>query len=217
VPIILSRYPVAYHPTPKVACSSIKLALYELEHGRQFELSRDENGTFIYIHDSWRTEYFSPISVQDSYYKFAVVRHPIERFLSAFANRVVYFKELDEKHLHGLKGELEGLKPSPSLSEFISELHSYRRASPSIRHHTDPQSLFIGNNLAYYDRIFCFKELGEIANSLKDAVGAQITLPHEQTGGPKLSMTELSKKQLERLSDFYAEDYLLLADFYQAG
>jgi hypothetical protein len=145
------------------------------------------------------------------------VRDPLERFLSAFANRVIYHDELGPKNLCHLKGELVGLRPNPSLSEFIADLDRYRAASWQIRHHTDPQINFIGRDSLYYDRIFDFTELAKIPDALKAAADAQITLPHEQSGGPKLSMAELSKKQLERLSDFYAEDYLLLADVCQAG
>jgi Sulfotransferase family len=219
VPVILTRYPIAYHATPKVACTSIKLALYELEYGRPFEPRQDGNGRWKHIHNSWQggTPYFAPVPTPKSYFKFAVVRDPLERFLSAFANRVIYHDELGPKNLCHLKGELVGLRPNPSLSEFIADLDRYRAASWQIRHHTDPQINFIGRDLLYYDRIFDFTELAKIPDALKVAADAQITLPHEQSGGPKLSMAELSKKQLERLSDFYAEDYLLLADFYQAG
>jgi Sulfotransferase family len=217
MPIVLSCYPIVYHATPKVACTSIKLALYELEHGRPFEPWRDKSGTFKYIHDCWQdgTPYFAPAPTPQSYFKFAVVRDPIERFLSAFANRVVYHGELSEKYLQRLEGELVGLKPNPSLSEFISDFARYRAASWHVRHHTDPQIHFIGKELSYYDRIFCFAELAKIPDALHAAVGVRITLPHEQSGGPKISVGELRIDELRRISEFYADDYRLLADFYQ--
>lgn len=193
MPIVLKRYPVAYHPTPKVACTSIKLALYELEFGRPFQGSRGEDGALQHIHNSWEgTPRFVPVSTPESYYNFAVVRDPVERFLSAFANRVIQYRELGEEKLCDLKGDLAGLKPNPSLSEFISEFDLYRSASAPIRHHTDPQNFFIGRTLSYYSRIFRFTELNQIGDALRDAVGAHITLPHEQRGGLKISETELS-------------------------
>jgi hypothetical protein len=114
-----------------------------------------------------------------------------------------------------LKGELVGLRPNPSLSEFIADLDRYRAASWQIRHHTDPQINFIGRDLLYYDRIFDFTELAKIPETLKAAADAQITLPHEQTGGPKLSTADLSNSERRRISEFYAEDYLLFPDFYE--
>jgi hypothetical protein len=95
-------------------------------------------------------------------------------------------------------------------------LHFYRQASATIKHHTDPQFYSIGKNLSYYDRIFRFTELAEIAHTLKAAVGAEITLPKEQSEGPKLSVADLSKDERRRISEFYAEDYLLLNDFYRS-
>lgn len=217
MPIVLTRYPIVYHATPKVACTSIKLALYELEHGRQFEPWRDKNGTIRYIHDCWQdgTPYFAPAPTTQLYFKFAVVRDPIERFLSAFANRVVYHGELGEGYLQRLDGELAGLKPNPSLHEFIGDFARYRAASWHVRHHTDPQTHFIGKQLSYYDRIFSFAELTKIPDALQAAVGARITLPHEQHGGPKISVSELSMDERRRISEYYADDYRLLADFYQ--
>jgi sulfotransferase famil protein len=215
VPIVLKRYPITYHATPKVACTSIKLALYELEHGEEFSPWRDKNGTWKYIHDCWQdgTPYFTPVSMSGSYFKFAVVRDPFERFLSAFSNRVIYHGELGERYIK--QGEFEGLKPNPSLSEFIRDFDRYRAASWHIRHHTDPQIYFLGKELSYYDRVFRFTELHEIAGALKTAVGAEITLPHEQTGGPKLSAAELSTNERRRIAEFYAKDYLLFGDIYK--
>jgi hypothetical protein len=216
MPVVLKRYPIAYHATPKVACTSIKLALYHLEYGKEFERWRDENGTVRHIHNSWQgTPRFTLLSTPESYYKFAVVRDPLERFLSAFANRVIQYRELAEENLHDLKGDLAGLKPNPSLSEFIAGLDRYRSASAPIRHHTDPQTFFLGRNLSYYNRIFRFTELDQIADTLKDAVGAQIMLPHEQRGGLKISEADLSTNERRRISEFYSEDYLLFVDFYK--
>jgi hypothetical protein len=215
VPVVLRRYPIAYYPTPKVACTSIKLALYELEYEIQFETRQAEDGTWVEIHGSWQgTPSFSPVAQPESYYKFAVVRDPLQRFLSAYANRVVHHGELAEKHLCGLAGELIGLRPNPSLSEFIDRLDLYRRASESIRHHTDPQIYFLGKNLSYYNKIFCFSELSEIVDALRAAVGAEIKLLNEQSGGPKLSRKNLNKEEQRKIVEFYAEDYLLLRDFY---
>jgi hypothetical protein len=143
------------------------------------------------------------------------VRDPLERFLSAFANRVIYHDELGPKYLCHLKGELVGLRPNPSLSEFIADLDRYRAASWQIRHHTDPQINFIGRDLSYYDQIFDFTELAKIPDALKVVADAQIILPHEQSGGPKLSIADLSNSERRRISEFYAEDYLLFLDFYE--
>jgi hypothetical protein len=216
VPVVLTRYPIAYYATPKVACTSLKLALYELEHGKPFEARRDGNGRWSHIHNSWQggTPYFIPIPDPTLYFKFAVVRDPIERFLSAFANRVIYHGELSTKNLGQLSGALAGLKPNPSLSEFINDLDRYRAASWQIRHHTDPQISFIGPELQYYDEIFSFKELAKIPDVLKVAVGAEITLPHEQSGGPKLSAAELSNFEQQRIRNFYREEYRLFHDFF---
>lgn len=216
MPIVLKRYPIAYYPTPKVACTSIKLALYEVECGTRFERLPAEDGTLTDIHNSWRvTNAFTPVHTPESYYKFAIVRDPLERFLSAFANRVIEYRELDETHLRNLEGDLARLTPNPSLSDFIARLDLYRAASAPICHHTDPQSLFIGGTLSYYNRVFRFCELDHIAPALKDAVGASLTLPHEQRGGLKIPLAELSIEERRIMSQFYAEDYRLLEDFYK--
>jgi hypothetical protein len=219
VPVVLTRYPIVYHATPKVACTSIKLALYELEYQRCFQPYQDDNGRWKHIHNSWQggTPFFSSVPNPQSYFKFAVVRDPLERFLSAFANRVVHHHELSEKQLASLKGEWARLKPNPSLSEFIADLDSYRAVSWQIRHHTDPQINFIGEELAYYDEVFAFADLHKIPEVLKAVIGVQIILPHEQGGGPKFSSADLNGQERQRIFEFYATDYRLLRNFYQSA
>jgi hypothetical protein len=215
MPILLKRYPIAYHPTPKVACTSIKLALFELECRRRFERLPNEDGILTDIHNSWRvTHPFTPAPSAESYYKFAVVRDPLDRFLSAYANRVVEYGELNEANLTNLKGGLARLTPNPSLSEFIASLDLYRAASAPIRHHTDPQTLFIGKDLSYYNRIFRFCELNQIPEALDRAVGAKMALPHEQRGGLKIPKSELSPHERRTVLEFYTQDYSILQDYY---
>src|SRR5687768_11430910 len=95
--IVLEQLGLAYYPTPKVASTSLKMALYELTHGERWVNYKDETGFWWHIHNGWFREEPTPFAVVPNgkaLFKFAAIRDPIARFLSAFGNRVHFHKEL---------------------------------------------------------------------------------------------------------------------------
>jgi hypothetical protein len=208
--MILDTFQLAYYPSPKVACTSLKTALYRLENSQDWQDFRIDGKT-IYIHDHIPSDAFEPLEVQKShYFKFAILRDPIDRFLSAYQNRVVDFGELSAEHIAS-HPELEGLPLSPTISEFVENLERYRSISPSIRHHTEPQHVFIGSDLSYYDRVFRFEEVQEIPEILYRITGIKFELPHQQKSLAKIKLSDLSKRDIRGIEWFYREDYALVS------
>lgn len=216
MPVILKKYRLAYFPVPKVACSSIKHLLYLLEHGRNFEKYIDSAGKKHNIHntvyptlntseDDW--------SCAENLYRIAVVRDPVDRFISAYHSRVVHFKELSEAKIDLGKAALLGVSPDPDLNDFIDNLELYRILSGSIKHHTDPQTFFLGHSLEYFDRVYRFEELQTLETDLRERTQLPLLLPHML----KTTATEnpsISAKRIRRIVEFYSGDYALLKGLY---
>lgn len=125
---------------------------------------------------------------------------------------MVHHKELSEKRL-GQEAVESGLSPDPSLSEFVENLDLYRQYSQSITHHSEPQTVFYGKNPDYFSRIYNIYELGDLSQDLSKKVGHVVTIGREQTGGPKLSADDLSKSELQKIEDFYAEDLSIFGKY----
>lgn len=209
--IIVDKMKVAYFPVPKVACTSIKLMFYMIENEREF-IPSYRNGVLFHIHNYYHTLPFGNVSqnrVRD-HFRICVVRDPIRRFLSCYSNRVVFHRELREDWLSREAIEA-GAIPNPTLAEFVERLEIYRRHSASILHHTDPQTVFLGTDPSYYARIYQMSELENLRRDLSDRAMMSLSLPHEQSGGPKIAPDSLSSNAREKIRKFYSTDY----EFYE--
>jgi hypothetical protein len=219
MPVFLKNAPVAYYGSPKVACTSIKVALYEVEHGEPWIDYQDAQGNWHHIHNgSWYpqepTRYFQ-VAEPEIYFKFAVVRDPVERFLSAYSNRVLHHGELSVPHL--VKDGTQNLKvlpPNPDIATFIEFLCQYRAASVSINYHTELQSFFIGSDLSYYDQVYKLSELGRLAEDLSRICARKVTFERHQHSRRKFSIEDIPSVQKSKLIDFLSRDYDLLWSFY---
>lgn len=204
--LILPQYRIAYFPVPKAACTSVKTMFFQIENGAPFKPMR-RHGQMFHIHNFYGTQ---PFNRQDpevlrSFWRFAIHRDPIARFLSCYSNRVLHFKELSAAMLSD-QARAAGAIPDPDLETFIERLDLYQEHSPSIRHHTAPQITFLGRDPGYFDRIYAMKELPQMVAELEARTGLQLHLPHEQRGGPKLDLRDLGANALERLNRIYRAD-----------
>lgn len=205
--IIVDKIKIAYVPSPKVACTSLKTMFYRIENDRDFVPSIRNSAKF-YIHGYYPTVPFArtPQEKIRDFFRICVVRDPVKRFLSSYSNRVCFHKELNEKRLSS-EAIKAGAIPDPSLEEFVERLELYRKHSNSILHHTDPQVVFLGGDPGYYSRIYQMNELENLRNDLSSRSGMDLNLPHAQNGGPKIEPASLSANAMEKIKAFYWKDY----------
>jgi len=199
------QHKLAYLTIPKNACTSISNSIYELEFNHPFDSSGDK-----YIH-----QFYRPKGVQlsldglDDYYKFAVIRDPIKRFLSAYRNRVIFRGDLESAI--GLNKELP---ISPSLNVFVVHLPTYLAASQQLELHMMPQRVYLNGKLDAFDGIFPLENISELAAKLSLMTKCEVKFGRYQTGGPAVSLSDLSADSFERLLDYYDQDYELLQGYY---
>ncbi|RGP35157.1 sulfotransferase family 2 domain-containing protein [Pseudotabrizicola alkalilacus] len=214
MPYILEN--VAYLPVPKNACTSIKQMFYESEHRVKFSPYKGDNGKTVFIHNLHPTVLFNEIDKSSirELHRIAVVRDPIKRVLSAYSNRVVHHRELSVDK-QGKRLAKYDLIPDPDLSTFIDRLDDYCSAVPSINHHTRAQVDFLGSDPAYLSRVYRFSELDILAADVSQIAGKRLTLPWLQRGGPKLSFTDITDSQHEKLRALFAADYKVFGAWFQ--
>lgn len=210
---------LVYFPVPKVACTSIKVAI--LQHNdptlaaripapKPIDLPNGRKGR--HIHDAYPSRpyrFYNFLRYPGGRW-FCVVRDPLKRFLSSYSNRILHHDDL--KHSPPEALEAAGLVRQPDLEDFVDRLEAYSSVSNSIHHHTQPMVHYLGTRAQRYDRIFSMRELDQIAGYCTEA-GAPITLPHLQAGGPKLAISDLSDRAVEKLKRYYAEDYRCYSDY----
>ena len=206
--IIIDKHKFSFFFVPKVACTSIKYMCFEIENGRPFE-PYVANGVTRYVHEAvypGRRFPDVPHGAIKAHVRLAMVRDPIARFLSCYSNRVVHHKELSVRKAGPALKKL-GLKPDPTLGEFADRFGLYRKCSDSIRHHTAPMVRFIGKEPEYYEAVYNLRDIDRCVARISEVVGRPLELGRHQTGGPKLSESDLTAAQIDRLRQFYAADY----------
>ena len=198
---------VAYFPVPKVACTSIKLALFEIDHGYPIydKVGPDPENHYISWH--MRNEPFRPdgLGIPKHFARIAVVRDPIQRFVSGYRNRIVHAREAAQAGVR--------LPADPDIDTFARRLPEYMTAVSMIGHHFAPQIAFVGNDLGWYDRVFSFERLSEVAIYLSERAGRPISLRLTQNSGPALSARDISPQTERLLRQYYADDYALFQKF----
>lgn len=209
--IFLEPWSIGYQPIPKVACTSIKEALFRLVMKEPFSQALGGGAAHIHSYFDQREQ-----DVTQADWRFVVVRDPIQRFLSGYSNRVLHHRELSRDYLarlsSGLGLEMDDFPFDPGLDEFIENFDFYCKI-PTIHHHFRPISDFVAP-LSAFDRVYAFEELSTLAKDLSHRTGQEFVIPHSQRGGPKLRMEQIGNAALKRLVDIYSGDYEMLKDYY---
>ena len=139
--------------------------------------------------------------VFDSYYKFSVVRHPVDRFVSAYS----YLKE------HPIHPALnnEVIHESGSLDRFVDMV----RASPTILGnivHLMPQSRFICDNegKVLTDSVYRFENMEEAWKQICERIGITHAPLARLNPSHREALDQDSQDSLISLvTDYYKEDY----------
>ena len=207
--VTIDRLKVAYFPVPKAANTSMKHLIHGINTGGKFKTRRDENtGRLHHIHREYKTPKFADITPERyrKFFKIAIVRDPVERVVSAWRNRVVHHKELEDRKSASSIGEI-GIPQKPTLSEFVTHLEKYRSINRSISVHTSPLTDFLGESKEYYDLIFDISESHQIEIFFSTLTGEKRALPRKQMGGPPAERNELPMELIQKLERTYENDY----------
>lgn len=204
------RLKIAYFPIPKSACTTLKNILYYLEFQEDYPKKPES------IHSFWRhkKEEINP-DILNEYFKFVVIRDPIKRFLSCYRNRIFFHKDLAQtKQINVEQFRGLGLKKYPRLDFFVQHLEEYIMVSNKTEHHFSPQSQLLIDDLSFYDFVCPIEEMERLRRKLSEIADQELYFPHYQTGGPSITLKNLTQESLSKLIEFYAEDYEILRKYY---
>ena len=124
-------------------------------------------------------------------YKCCLVRNPLERFISAFKNRILFHKDIAFME-HSIDKILEKLENNLFENK-----------------HFLPQNYFLGNSLNYFSFYSDVENNKIFVEKVNDFFEKKIKFPRLQVGGSKNNI-ELKKYQINRLKKIYEDDYNLL-------
>lgn len=211
--ISVERSQVHYFPIPKVACSTLKFIFHELVTGEPFDPEGRQPLTAIhkrFLDDPacWLTpEKASRLEG----FRFAVVRDPVDRFLSGYKNRILQFADLTSSRLTRSLIRQAGEPLEPSLEQFAERLTFYSRVSPIIAYHFKPQWSYLGDP-RHRPALYDLHDLPKLADDLSQLFGRDIRF--EQANKSASPSGGVSETVLRSVLRHYAEDYRYFSDLY---
>lgn len=214
--VILDKEKVFYAAVSKIACTSIKLAFYQLENEVPFQPFL-VNGKWKSIHNiGYRSllRDFYPEGRIASFFRVALVRDPVDRFLSAYGNRVMHHRELSVQKAGEALTQLD-LAPTPDLDLFVDRYEDYLQAHPSILFHTRPMVDFLGPDPSYFSRLYTLRQMDAFAADISERTGRDLVIGRHQTGGPKLARQDLTKARLDKVKSLYEKDYASYGSYFE--
>ena len=215
--MICEKHKLAFFGLPKVASTTLKRTLYELDHGYPFDRAAHGGKSVHDLYPSRANMTPDRVDALSDYWRFTVVRDPAKRILSVYANRIFQHRDLMQGRLVRPRAWLTGLDLEPDPDTFVCQIERYRKNNTSIRHHTDPMVAFLGKDLSKLDAVYRFEDLDQLAQDLSARTGTEITFPRYQTNTAthrKTRVEDLSDAAFAALMDFTEVDYQLLVHLY---
>lgn len=208
-PIVLKKHKIYYKFVPKCGCTTIKRYLAK-------SIDKDPGDIHVYFHS--RKKEFNSVEDLNGYYKFCVVRDPLERFVSCYNNKIldedtrVKVENMVEIN-HKLK--LYNLEVKPDIDYFINNFFLYRELTEIYETHTMKYVDILGTNTSYYDDVYNMRDINtQLMPKLKSITGTDYTKGKKNKSKHLLKVSDLSSSQLDKLKEFYKDDYVTYGRYF---
>lgn len=209
---VLEDEKLLYLPMAKCASTTIKAMISSMRGGRQVI-----NPHQYFDNPSVKTKKVA-VDDYDGYYCFTVIRDPVARFLSYYKKNILEENTLRYRRdkSRPFKKYVFGLDTKPNINYFVDRYEDYQYFFHDVRHHTLPQSAYLGGGLDSFDGIYTLDTLNELEMDLSKKFGVDIKMPHFMKSSDSISKLypSLSLKTLEKLIAIYEQDYALFKRYY---
>ena len=136
---------------------------------------------------------YTPFEKIDVDEKCCIIRDPINRFVSAYKNRILYHKDVAFQNL--------------DIDEIIEKLEN----NLFDNRHFLPQSYWLGDDLKYFTIVSNISNMEAFINGVNNFFQNKIEFPRIQTGGAAANI-DLNNSQITKLKKIYSLDYNLIGD-----
>lgn len=218
--IIAGNAKMTYTAVPKNACTSMKCFFYFVNTGKDFaEDSPKKHLGYQGIHhvDGYRMGRFRKQAYDglSDYAHSAVIRDPIDRFISAFKNRLYQYNDIRSRPPVATRVKEAGLSDQPTLGSFVDHLNEYLRLSNVLRFHLRPVEFYLGRDLAFYSFLYPITETDALCDIVRQRCGIDVPKVRANEGSTAATPDyRLTRAQYEKLLEYTAPDYDLMSTYF---
>ena len=197
---------LVFYPVKKNANSSSKLFFAKhLGINNRFYFLEDEKPRYL-ITNSDYNKYKDKLNLMQFFvnnYKFSkvnielkacIIRDPLERFVSAYKNRILFHKDK----------EFFKFTVDQILEKLENNLFENK--------HFILQSYFLGNDLNYYNVVGKVSKINAFADKINLFFNNKILFPRIQIGGNAFNI-DLTSQQIKKIKKIYLRDYDLINQY----
>lgn len=174
-----SQHNLIYCRIPKNACTLFMTTLVENSEERDIYL-KSKMGPHDYVahHETNLRLTDFAILQRPEYFKFVILRNPLERFVSAYLDKFAKSTRLEKfaqqvvKEVHTDLNLSVGIEESITFSQFVD--YVMRTADYSLDPHWRPQHTFLSSGLFEFDFVGQFENLAESIQMLESRPGIQV-------------------------------------------
>ena len=224
---VCQKQKLLYAPIAKCGCTSLKhlmVELSELEHGALILEHGVHRVTDAFITGAQLKDYSGPVIDAiingSDYYKFAVVREPVRRLISAYTEKFLV-NRLNPANLIHTMAPIQHIRcqnrPDTAKGITFREFVDYIIQSEPTRldSHWAPQYLYL-RGVPNFDAIFTMEQMSDLAATLSSLTGRPIQLGKHNTSvtdqaGQKASTgghCDMLPCDLDAIDDVCPEDFM---------
>lgn len=205
----------SYISVPKCGSTSLKWAFFRVENGVEFQPFR-ANGVERHIHNAVYP--FVPFGRlprrrMAAHARVCLVRDPVTRLASCYADRVIRRGDLDRLDISP-EDSARGVTERPEFDRFVTFLDSYRRLSPVLAHHCEPLPHFLGPDPAWYQAIFAVSEMAAFVAWSEAQLGISLPLGHRMKSPDHARPPQPSRATRAQIEAQFAEDIALYGPWF---
>lgn len=203
---VLEAQKILYFPLRKCGSTSLMNMMKIIE-------GEGAQGEGIHAEDHKKT----PIKLNEmavnfsGFFKYTVVRSPIDRLLSFYHGNIVAREHLMVEH-DGAQ-TLYGLPTKPELDFFLENLRRYRQISISVRDHTEPLTSSIGTDPSVFDWVGGLDNMPDLVEQLTAHTGVELPLLRDMAT-PGEATRKKTPQMPGAVQALYAADYEIYGKYF---